>query len=216
MSAVRSQVTRSVGVQLGRWIAALFCVLLGCQQPDELAPAVEGTNAPTLAVTAAPALPTDEAVEPAPSAPAALPMGEAPPPPGTHFVDVASATTVEVASYYEVEYRVPRAAWPPTAYRHDRGMRVRWWDFAHCGQAVSVQVGLEDGVLRFHQHTGVPTHCAEMYIAYETTLPPGNDAVHALRGGSREAQPLPDVLPTEPPRRAPRRVGSRTPDIFGR
>jgi hypothetical protein len=196
--------------RLGR-ATSLWCLLLGCQQPDYLAPAAEGTKAPALTANAAPALPGDETVVPAPPA---LPMGEAPPPPGTHFVDVVSATTREIASYYEVTHHVPRVAWPPTAYRHERGMRVRWWAFAYCGQQVSVQVRLEDGVLRFHQHTGVPTNCMENYIAYETTLPPGNDAVHALRVGRAEAQPLPEVLPHEPTRRAPSRGGWGTPDIF--
>jgi hypothetical protein len=176
--------------------------MLGCQQTDDESTVTRVTDRPAVATTPVPPLPSGGGVA---IAVPALPVGEAPPPPGTQFVDVAGATTRERATYQESQYRVPRVIWSPMAYRYQRGMRVRWWGTANCGQEVAAGVRFQDGVVSFHQYHGTPTHCAEHLIAYETTLPPGNDAVHALRGPRGEVQPLPEVLPSEPPRRAPRR-----------
>jgi hypothetical protein len=134
-----------------------------------------------------------------------LPFGEAPPPPGTHFIDISRATTRERASYPDMQYILPSAAWPPVAYRHGLGLRVRWWDFSWCGPS-HVRVVLRGGVLTFFTPPSPPRHCAPPLIEYETTLPPGNDGVHAVRGPGGTV-PLPDVLGEEPPRRAPRRSG---------
>lgn len=57
----------------------------------------------------------------------ALPLGVAPPLAGTHFVDVTRATTTLRVYYPSVQYHLPWATWPPAAYTHGLGMRVRWW-----------------------------------------------------------------------------------------
>ena len=195
-----------------RWILlALVGLALGCwQTPDT--PTASTVKAALRPVALVPAAQGDHGAE---DAMPALPLGEAPPPPGTHFVDVAHATTRLQATYSPSQYRLPVAAWPPMAYRHEREMRVRWWALAWCSHDESAHVRLHEGVISFVRHMGPPMHCPPHLTAYETTFPPGNDAVRGLRGPSGGVQALPSVLPAEAPRRAPRRDSSlAVPDIY--
>ncbi len=143
-----------------------------------------------------------------------LPVGEAPPPLGTEFVDVARATTMRVAHYPPFHYELPDSPWPPAAYQRGLGMAVRWSVIHSCMDGAPAGVHHDNGVLTFRWNHGVPMHCGDALTEYETTFPPGTDAVHALRGPTGPSRPLPDVLPAAPPRRALRRSLSRVPDIF--
>jgi hypothetical protein len=184
-----------------RWtpFAVLLLALLACSTPEPHAARDAPPDVPEPAAVVVPAPVADSEVP-------SLPMGEAPPPPGTHFVDVARATTVRRAHYPPFVYHLPASEWPPVAYRHGLGMRVRWSVIHSCLDGVPGRVQLRDGVVFFPWAGGIPAHCGESLSEFETTLPPGNDAVHALRGPSGRAQPLPDVLSADPPQRAPRRT----------
>ncbi|MBK6812714.1 MAG: hypothetical protein IPG81_28325 [Sandaracinaceae bacterium] len=174
-------------------------LVVGCEAgdaPADRAP-VPSSDGPTM--------PTAEAAPhaEAPGEPDAgdIPLGEAPPPPGTHFVDIAAATTRRGPSFSEFEYRIPEGDWPPSAHRHEGGMRVRWWINHSCGPGVQPRVELQEGVLILSAHFGVPRHCGNELTEYVTTLPAGNTAVHSLRDLGGHLHALPDVLPDDRARR---------------
>jgi hypothetical protein len=184
-----------------RWaaFAALLLALPACgSAPSDAAPNAP-RDAPLPSAVVAPVTVTDSEVP-------SLPIGEEPPPPGTHFVDVARATTVRRGHYPMSQFNLPSREWPPIAYRHGLGMRVRWSVIHSCLDGRPGRVQLRDGILAFTWAGGRPAHCGEALSEFETTLPPGNDAVHAVRFGGAVI-PLPDVLSADPPRRGLRRSG---------